>query len=70
MIQKINFPTREQAVKLHTQIIKEYTELLDISNGKNKQKILEKLAKKYGYSSGQAVRNMMNIKKQKQKQLV
>lgn len=60
MIQKINFPTREQAAKIHGQIIKEYSELLDISNGKNKQKILEKLAKKYGYSSGQSVRNMLN----------
>lgn len=60
MVQKINFLKRDQAEKLHTQIISEYSELLDISDGKNKQKILEKLAKKYGYSSGQAVRNMMN----------
>lgn len=60
MVQKINFPTREQAAKLHKQIISEYADLLDISGGKNKQKILDKLAQKYGYSSGQAIRNMMN----------
>ena len=65
MVQKINFPTRDEAEKLHTQIIGEYSELLEISNGKNKQIILEKLAKKYGYSSGQAVRNMMNLRKKK-----
>ena len=68
MIQKINYPTRDQAPKLHAQIINEYAELLSISEGKNKQRILEKLAKKYGYSSGQAVRNMMNNKKKLEKE--
>ncbi|MDV4026205.1 hypothetical protein CMT52_17885 [Elizabethkingia anophelis] len=66
MIQRINFPSREQSPILHRQIIDEFNELLELNMGKNKQKILNDLALKYGYSSGQAVRNMIHNKKRKE----
>lgn len=53
----------EQVQNLHNQIIKDYCSLLDFNNGKEKNKILEQIAKKYGYSSGQSIRNILNKNK-------
>lgn len=63
MNKRINFPKRDEFKAIHTAIISEYNTMLEANNNKGKMMILDKLAKKYGYSSGQAVRNMMNNKK-------
>ncbi len=64
-INKINFLNREESKKQHTEIIKEYNDLLEKSGGKKKESILKDLAVKYGYSSCNAVRNMINLRKRK-----
>lgn len=66
---KIIFPDRNELREIHLKIQQEYSELLKLSDGKNKIKTLEYLAEKYGYSSGQAVRNMLNnLRKRNRKQ--
>ncbi len=65
---KINYPDRSELREIHLKIQQEYAELLKLSDGRNKLKTLEYLAEKYGYSSGQAVRNMLNNLKKKTKQ--
>lgn len=64
---KINFPNRKESEQLHQNIISDFEDMKDVTGGKNIQVILEKLAEKYGYSCGQAVRNMMNLRKRKSK---
>lgn len=60
MTRKIVTLRGEKAQTLHNEIITEYNSLLELSEGKHKNKILDKIAKKFGYSSGQSVRNILN----------
>lgn len=65
MMEKIVTLRGEKVQLLHNQIIKDYCILLEFHKGKEKNKILEQIAKKYGYSSGQSIRNIINKNKKK-----
>lgn len=53
--------SRQESKEMHTRIVGEYELMRKANDGKNIKKILELLAEKYGYSSGQAVRNMIRL---------
>lgn len=63
MMEKIVALRGEKVQLLHSQIIKDYNNLLEFHKGKEINKILEQIAKKYGYSSGQSIRNIINKNK-------
>ena len=66
MAKKINIPSREESEQIHKSIEQDYAEMILQSGGKDKMLIMERIAKKYGYKSGQAVRNVMSRRKKQQ----
>ena len=52
--------------KIHDQIEQEYNEQVEQGN-KMKKEILQDLANKYGYASGQSIRNFLNARKKSNK---
>ena len=60
MSKKLGYEKREETSKIHEEIVNEFEEMKIKNNGKNIKTSLDFLAKKYGYSCGQAVRNMIN----------
>ena len=60
MAKKLGYGKREETSKIHEEIVNEFEEMKIKNNGKNIKISLDFLAKKYGYSCGQAVRNMIN----------
>lgn len=64
MVKQMGYGSRAEIAKIHAKIVDEY-ELMRLANeGRDIKKILDILAGKYGYSSGQAVRNVIqNFKK-------
>ena len=66
MAKKLGYGKREETSKIHEEIVNEFEEMKIKNNGKNIKISLDFLAKKYGYSCGQAVRNMINNFKKKQ----
>ena len=60
MAKKLGYGKREETSKIHQKIVNEFEEMKIKNNGKNIKISLDFLAKKYGYSCGQAVRNMIN----------
>ena len=67
MTKKLGYGKREETSKIHEEIVNEFEEMKIKNNGKNIKISLDFLAKKYGYSCGQAVRNMINnFQKKKQ----
>lgn len=56
---KINAPRGEEVKKIHDAIIADYLYLTNLTSGKDKMKLLDDLAKKYGYTSGQSIRNII-----------
>lgn len=60
MTKKLGYGKREETSKIHEEIVNEFEEMKIKNNGKNIKISLDFLAKKYGYSCGQAVRNMIN----------
>ena len=66
MAKKLGYGKREETSKIHEEIVNEFEEMKIKNNGKNIKISLDFLAKKYGYSCGQAVRNMINNFQKKQ----
>ena len=66
MTKKLGYGKREETSKIHQKIVNEFEEMKIKNNGKNIKISLDFLEKKYGYSCGQAVRNMINNLKKKQ----
>lgn len=60
MTKKLGYGKREETSKIHQKIVNEFEEMKIKNNGKNIKISLDFLAKKYRYSCGQAVRNMIN----------
>ena len=67
MAKKLGYGKREEISKIHQIIVNEFEEMKIKNNGKNIKISLDFLANKYGYSCGQAVRNMINNFHKKQK---
>lgn len=61
MVKTMGYGSRQESKEMHTKIVGEYELMREANDGKNIKKILDILAKKYGYSSGQAVRNMIRL---------
>ena len=66
MAKKLGYGKREETSKIHEEIVNEFEEMKIKNNGKNIKISLDFLAKKYGYSCGQSVRNMINNFQKKQ----
>ena len=60
MTKKWDTEKEKKQVKFIKKIVNEFEEMKIKNNGKNIKISLDFLAKKYGYSCGQAVRNMIN----------
>ena len=60
MAKKLGYGKREETRKIHQKIVNEFEEMKIKNDGKKIKIYLDFLAKKYGYSCGQAVRNMIN----------
>lgn len=68
MIKQMGFGSRAETKETHSKIVGEF-EVMKLANENKKIKdILNILAERYGYTSGQAVRNVINNYKKKQKQ--
>lgn len=61
MVKTMGLPSRKETKIIHAKIVDEYELMRKASEGKNIKHILNILSEKYGYSCGQAVRNMIRL---------
>lgn len=61
MVTTMGYGSREKTKAMHARIVSEYESLRELNRERKVKDILTHLAEKYGYSSGQAVRNMIRL---------